>query len=173
MRVQRRYKHGSNVAINIAIRNISDMEYFARLVLNIMLEHNIAYLLCSGEYGVGKTTLIRYLVNVLVHEEHIEVASPSFTTYNLYPTFPPCVHIDLYATRRSLDDIMEEVGEIPSPLICVEWADTMTEPLDEPYIACHLSYESCEARSILCSSLYPAAIREIEHQYTIYEYGIR
>ena len=53
-------------------------------------------ILLMGDLGAGKTTLIRFLVEALPGGENAEVASPSFTLCNVYPTTPKVQHFDLY-----------------------------------------------------------------------------
>lgn len=56
-------------------------------------------LLLRGPLGSGKTTFTRALVEALPGSASAEVASPSFTVCNHYPTIPPVLHCDLYRNR--------------------------------------------------------------------------
>ncbi len=56
----------------------------------------IRALYLRGTLGSGKTTLTRGLVAALPGGEDAEVASPSFTLCNIYPTRPALLHADLY-----------------------------------------------------------------------------
>ena len=68
----------------------------------------IAALLLRGPLGSGKTTLTRALVEALPGGDQAEVASPSFTLCNYYPTTPPVMHCDLYRSPGSLPDEIAE-----------------------------------------------------------------
>ena len=146
------------------------MEYLAHLFAEFLLKHTIRYFLCIGEYGVGKTTLIRYIVSMFPSYESFEILSPSFTTYNIYPTSPPSIHIDLYNTEYSLMTIMEELEEIESPLVFVEWANRSQIFPNEPFLSCVLSYACASTRIIscelhLCDS---HILQKLHHKYNTY-----
>ncbi|GAB7080688.1 hypothetical protein JCM14635_23610 [Megalodesulfovibrio paquesii] len=85
-------------------------------------------LLLSGELGAGKTTLTRGLVSGLPGGEAAQVASPSFTLMNCYPTRPPVAHVDCYrlepeAAAAVIPDLLEEAG--PGTLAVVEWIERL------------------------------------------------
>ncbi|MDE7468825.1 MAG: tRNA (adenosine(37)-N6)-threonylcarbamoyltransferase complex ATPase subunit type 1 TsaE, partial [Desulfovibrionaceae bacterium] len=140
------------MSISLTIRTIDDVQFLANQIAHCLLTYNIRYFLCSGDYGVGKTTLIRYIVSTLPSTIDVEISSPSFTTYNIYPTEPPCIHIDLYNTPRSLFDIVEEIEESDSSLILVEWAEYSRILPDEPFFSCIISYATDTTRIIRCST---------------------
>ena len=81
-------------------------------------------ILLMGDLGAGKTTLIRFLVEALPGGENAEVASPSFTLCNVYPTTPKVQHFDLYRLPPgSGDEMLEESLEELCGLILIEWAE--------------------------------------------------
>ena len=80
--------------------------------------------LLMGDLGAGKTTFIRFLTETLPGGENAEVASPSFTLCNVYPTTPKVQHFDLYRLPPgSGDEMLEESLEELCGLILIEWAE--------------------------------------------------
>lgn len=57
-------------------------------------------ILLSGPLGAGKTTLVRALVERL-GGDGTQVASPTFTLMNVYPSDPIVYHVDAYRLQRS------------------------------------------------------------------------
>ena len=83
-------------------------------------------ILLMGDLGAGKTTFIRFLVETLPGGENAEVASPSFTLCNVYPTTPQVQHFDLYRLPPgSSDEMLEESLEDVIGLVLIEWAEYM------------------------------------------------
>ena len=88
-------------------------------------------LLLKGPVGVGKTQLVRFLVEELGASE---ACSPSFAIHNCYEVSKGQVdHIDLY--RLEDEEDLESTGfwdffSQPEGLIIIEWA----ERLDEQYL---------------------------------------
>jgi len=92
-------------------------------------------ILLSGPLGSGKTCLVRGLVTSLPGGHLAEVASPTFSLCNLYPTQPPVAHVDLFRAGLTTahlpeaayclpfhDEVLELVDTGES-LIIVEWAE--------------------------------------------------
>ena len=80
--------------------------------------------LLMGDLGAGKTTFIRFLVEALPGGENAEVASPSFTLCNVYPTTPQVQHFDLYRLPPGAsDEMLEESLDDMAGLILIEWAE--------------------------------------------------
>ncbi len=105
-------------------------------------------LLLRGPLGSGKTTLTRALVEALPGGASAEVASPSFTVCNHYPTSPPVLHCDLYRSGSSLPDELAEGLDDPAVLTIVEWAEYLPKAeLPEEYL--DISFESCEESRLL------------------------
>lgn len=105
-------------------------------------------LLLRGPLGSGKTTFTRALVEALPGGASAEVASPSFTVCNHYPTTPPVLHCDLYRNGSSLPDELAEGLDDPAVLSIVEWAEYLPEAeLPEEYL--DISFKSCEETRLL------------------------
>ncbi len=89
--------------------------------------------LLSGPLGAGKTCLTRGLIAGLPGGDQAEVASPSFSLCNLYPTHPPVAHVDLYRTGLAansapaadlaLSDEVLELVDAGETLVIIEWAE--------------------------------------------------
>ncbi|MCB0364544.1 MAG: tRNA (adenosine(37)-N6)-threonylcarbamoyltransferase complex ATPase subunit type 1 TsaE [Bdellovibrionaceae bacterium] len=88
-------------------------------------------LLLTGPVGVGKTQLVRYLVEALGAHE---ACSPSFAIHNCYEVIDRRIdHVDLYRLEDEQD--LESTGFWdfflePRGLIIIEWA----ERLDSDYL---------------------------------------
>lgn len=86
-----------------------------------------------GPLGCGKTTLIRALCANLPGGEQAEVASPSFTICNEYPTSPPFLHVDLYrlGQNASLPDEAEDRPK--NAILALEWPENLQQALYESH----------------------------------------
>lgn len=82
-----------------------------------------------GDLGGGKTTLVRGLVAALPGGDEAEVASPSFTLCNEYPTRPPMLHADLYRLSEgsALPEELEEAAD-GHVLLALEWPERLAPP---------------------------------------------
>lgn len=89
-----------------------------------------------GDLGVGKTTFVQLLAKALGVTE--VVTSPTYLIMRSYetqhPLFTTLVHIDAYR----IEDLSElaplrfsEVLAAPGTLVCIEWADRLTEALPQ------------------------------------------
>lgn len=113
-------------------------------------------LLLSGELGAGKTTFTRGVVHGLPGGELAQVASPSFTLMNCYPTRPPVAHIDCYrlepaAAAAVIPDLVEEAG--PDALAVIEWIERVPRPA-WPEPALHVQWEeAARGRSFTVTAL--------------------
>lgn len=105
-------------------------------------------LLLRGPLGSGKTTLISALVQALPGGDAAEVASPSFTLCNHYPTTPPVLHCDLYRSAGALPDEILDGLENPAVLTVVEWAEYLP-PADWPEEILDISLQACEESRML------------------------
>ena len=99
-----------------------------------------------GEIGVGKTTLIRYLINGLQKENRLkisEVPSPTFNLMNEYQIKQIKInHYDLYRLKSS-DEVknMDLFNENSSTITLIEWPQIITEKPNN-LIELTLNYEN-------------------------------
>ncbi|MBF0481873.1 MAG: tRNA (adenosine(37)-N6)-threonylcarbamoyltransferase complex ATPase subunit type 1 TsaE [Desulfovibrionaceae bacterium] len=89
-----------------------------------------AVLLLAGALGSGKTSLVRGLTLALPGGDRAEIASPSFTLYNLYPTSPPVAHFDLYRLGAGRPDAeyfewLDEIEAGRPALLALEWPERL------------------------------------------------
>ena len=104
-----------------------------------------AVLLLAGPLGSGKTSLVRGLTLALPGGGNAEIASPSFTLYNLYPTSPPVAHFDLYRLESGRPDAeyhewLDEIEAGRPALMALEWPERLTpDDLPEDYLLVRLS----------------------------------
>ncbi len=100
-------------------------------------------LLMQGPLGAGKTSLVRALVRHLPGGSEAEVSSPSFTIFNLYPTYPQIVHCDLYRCGQGsrLPDEAWDVLDNGALLVC-EWSEYL-DPADAPSDSLLLTLTPC------------------------------
>lgn len=118
--------------MQITLANLEDTDKFARIAAQTLLEQKadgafLRNLYLLGEMGMGKTTFTRSFVGELPGAEKAEVASPSFTICNEYPTAPEIYHADLYRLPKQID-LPEELQDLPkNSLLIVEWAERLTE----------------------------------------------
>lgn len=90
-----------------------------------------------GALGSGKTTLTRGLAAALPGGGEAEVASPSFTLCNIYPTRPVLLHADLYrlgdAGAAALGELPEDMADAmdEGALLVLEWPEYLAPGLRE------------------------------------------
>lgn len=105
-------------------------------------------LLLRGPLGSGKTTFARALVESLPGGDLAEVASPSFTLCNYYPTTPPVLHCDLYRCPGSPPEELMEGLDDPQTLTLLEWSEYLPpEELPQDYL--DISLQPCEESRLL------------------------
>lgn len=108
----------------IYVNTIEEWNVVAQEILNL----NPRVILLNGQLGAGKTTFVKYLVELLGSAD--EVTSPTFSLVNEYQTEnSPIYHMDLYRLD-SYDDLFNAGIEeyFFSKSICiVEWPELVLE----------------------------------------------
>ncbi|MDR2695572.1 MAG: tRNA (adenosine(37)-N6)-threonylcarbamoyltransferase complex ATPase subunit type 1 TsaE [Deltaproteobacteria bacterium] len=106
---------------------IRDLESMAALGLALAAclreDPSLRCILLHGALGSGKTTLTRFLAQALPGGDRAEIASPSFTLCNVYPTAPPLCHWDLYRADCAVPDEIGEILDAGAAAVVVEWAE--------------------------------------------------
>ena len=99
------------------------------MLAEAMKDSPVRCLYLFAELGGGKTTLTRGFVKALPGSELAEVASPSFTLCNMYPTCPGVLHADLYRLSEgaSLPEEMDDLMEEGNPLMILEWPEYLSK----------------------------------------------
>lgn len=100
-----------------------DTMELGRMLARSMSASSVRNLYLFADLGGGKTTFTRGFVSGLPGGDHAEVASPSFTLCNVYPTSPEVLHADLYRLSEgaTLPEEMEEMLEEGNPFLILEW----------------------------------------------------
>jgi len=104
----------------------------------------------SGEFGAGKTTLIKGIAKGLGVKDTKYVNSPSFVIVKEYKGRIPVYHFDVHRLNKSaeLDTIGYEDYFYGEGVVLIEWADKITQLLPEKYLDIHLSIKDSNTRLI-------------------------
>ncbi|MDD4702171.1 MAG: tRNA (adenosine(37)-N6)-threonylcarbamoyltransferase complex ATPase subunit type 1 TsaE, partial [Desulfovibrio sp.] len=99
-----------------------------------------------------------------------EVASPSFTLCNHYPTEPPIVHCDLYRCAGTVPEELFEALDNPKILNIIEWSAYLQKQ-DRPEEYLDIDLKSCEEVRLLtlqaCGPCAEALLRYLRDQWSI------
>ncbi len=112
------------VELNISISHERELEKVAQALGEVGREGMWVPVFLEGDMGAGKTTLVRRVVKYLEGGEGAEVSSPSFNVYNIYPTIPPLIHVDLYRCSYLPDEVLSLLGE-EGGWVFLEWCDRL------------------------------------------------
>ena len=102
-------------------------------------------LFLTGEIGVGKTTLTRYIINNLQTQKGLketEVLSPTFNLLYEYEIKDlKIMHYDLYRIKKTKElDHLGIFSENEKSIKIIEWPDLIKTPLTNK-LEIHLEYE--------------------------------
>lgn len=111
-----------------------------------------------GDFGAGKTTFVKGLVEGLRAQKNNFVCSPSFVILKIYQARLPVYHFDLYrlSTQRDLEDIGFSEFITSGGISAVEWADRIKGILPKTALTIKFSLLGENER---CVSFYPALKR--------------
>ncbi|MGL4722338.1 MAG: tRNA (adenosine(37)-N6)-threonylcarbamoyltransferase complex ATPase subunit type 1 TsaE [Desulfovibrionaceae bacterium] len=135
----------------ITTNSVKETIKLAKILASIVERERIYWVELIGGYGVGKTTFTRAFVEFFDGSDNAEISSPSFSLYNVYPTIPRCIHMDLYRLQEGfvLGEEMEELFE-EEGIFIIEWADLLPKNLNiMRKIRILFSLESEKKRNIL------------------------
>ncbi len=135
--------------MNITLSSLQDTLLLGAAMAKTLTEQPIQAILLYGDLGAGKTTFTKSIVENLQGAEKVEISSPSFTISNIYCTFPPVQHFDLYrlAANTPLDDLAEAF-DTSGTVTIVEWAENM-HPADAPLSGISCSFFCNENQRML------------------------
>ncbi|WP_295637169.1 tRNA (adenosine(37)-N6)-threonylcarbamoyltransferase complex ATPase subunit type 1 TsaE [uncultured Mailhella sp.] len=107
----------------ILLKSPENTMEFGAMLAQAMAASSLRTLYLFAELGGGKTTFTRGFVSALPGGDNAEVASPSFTLCNVYPTRPEVLHADLYRLSEgaTLPEEMEEMLDEGDPFLILEW----------------------------------------------------
>ncbi len=133
------------------------------LASELLREPAVRLCLLHGDLGSGKTTLTRAVVEHLPGGSQAEIASPTFTFCNCYPTRPPVLHADLYRSPMGVPDELWDALDDDSTLCFVEWGENLSAAdLPEEYLDIRL--KSCEKKHLVTLRPHGAASRRLVEQ---------
>jgi len=108
-------------------------------------------LLFFGTLGSGKTTFIKGL-GASLGIDIDEIVSPTYQFLHIHNEGRlPLYHFDLYRLRDSKEFLslgFEEFLEVPSGIICIEWAERIEDLLPEKRVELCFSHQNDETRTI-------------------------
>ena len=133
------------------LKSLEDTQNFSRNISKIIREGDIIFL--YGEIGVGKTTFVRFLINLLESKNGIknsEVLSPTFNiVYDYDVGNIKIIHYDLFRLKSYKD--ISQLGMFETSQDCikiVEWPELIeTKPKDRIDILFQYS-KSLDSRKI-------------------------
>ncbi len=138
----------------IVLDSLSQTRQVGRVLADILPAcQPMPALFLDGELGAGKTTLTRELVLRLPGGEQAEIASPTFTLVNIYPTRPQVAHFDLYRLEHGgFDPDLEDILFDPSFLVIMEWSCFLPDVL-LPENRLHLHFTTAaDSRQLACKA---------------------
>ena len=108
----------------------------------------------SGEFGAGKTTLIKGIASGLGVRDTRYVNSPSFVIVKEYKGKLPVYHFDIHRLDAipDLETIGYEEFFYGDGVTLIEWADKIKENLPEKYLDIHLAIKNQSTRAITVGS---------------------
>ena len=112
----------------INLDNLKDTENLGKKIAKFVQPKTFISL--RGKLGVGKTTLVRFIINSLFCKKNVKVQSPTYSIVNVYEFKKLKIwHYDLYRLKNK-----EEVHELDfelalSDCIIVEWPEILDDLL--------------------------------------------
>ncbi len=114
----------------------------------LLKKGNLAAL--SGEFGAGKTTLIKGIAKGLGVKDTRYVNSPSFVILKEYKGKVPVYHFDIHRLDKSseLDTTGYEDYFYGDGVTLIEWGDKIISLLPNEYLDIHIRMDQKDKRSI-------------------------
>ncbi len=92
-----------------------------------------------GKLGVGKTTLVRYIINS-ISQKRIRVLSPTFSLVNIYDLKGLKIwHFDLYRLKNKSEVFDLDFDLALSDCVIVEWPEIIKDYLPPKRVDIHLN----------------------------------
>lgn len=131
----------------IPISSLEDTNNFTANLAKLITTGDVIAL--KGDLGAGKTTLAKYLIKHLTHQE-MEVTSPTFNLVQLYdaPNFT-IWHFDLYRLKSPNELIEIGLDEaLSSGVSIIEWPEIAANFLPQETLVITLSCGKNEQRML-------------------------
>jgi tRNA threonylcarbamoyladenosine biosynthesis protein TsaE len=144
---------------------IDDLEHMVALgralAACLREDPSLRCILLRGDFGRGKTTLARFLVEALPGGDRAEISSPGFTLCHMYPTAPPVLHCDLYRVGGAVPDELGETLDAGDMAVLVEWAEHL--PVEQrPQDFLDISLQPCDNYRIVRIEIHSRNSAQIE-----------
>ncbi|GAB6887214.1 tRNA (adenosine(37)-N6)-threonylcarbamoyltransferase complex ATPase subunit type 1 TsaE [Desulfothermus okinawensis JCM 13304] len=110
----------------VDVTDINKLRDIAQKLAKKTLEIGHGIYLLQGDLGAGKTTFVRFFTYNIPGSQNAEVSSPSFNLFNIYPTEPEIIHIDLYRCVELEEEILEYLSS-EEHIVFVEWCEKLPE----------------------------------------------
>ena len=146
----------------LVLKDAEDTVEFGRMLAEAMSASTVRSLYLFADLGGGKTTLTRGFVSALPGGGNAEVASPSFTLCNVYPTRPEVLHADLYRLSEgaSMPEEMEDLMEDGNALLVLEWPEFLAR---QYYTEERLEVRLIHARENACENANAQALKSLDN----------
>ena len=137
-----------NFMKEILSNNIDETLKLGLKIGKLLKKGNLAAL--SGEFGAGKTTLIKGIAGGLGVKDTRYVNSPSFVIVKEYKGRVPVYHFDIHRLDKSseLDTTGYEDYFYGDGVTLIEWGDKITSLLPNEYLDIHIRMNQKDKRSI-------------------------
>lgn len=149
------------------ITNLLQLEMFSKKLAKKLQANSIITL--SGELGVGKTTLVSYLLKELINKKE-NFTSPTFNiVHEYYSSKRDCkiFHMDLYRIKSQME--LYEIGLhdiLNSGIVLMEWPEIASEILqiipDDRLLKVFMSFEGSDHRKVEINSSCKKVVRELQ-----------
>lgn len=102
------------------IKNKNEIDFVAKLLINLCSAHNEQFIFLKGDIGSGKTSLVKAIAKEFNETENI--ISPTFNKMFVYENI---VHIDAYNLENQSLNSYEDYFE--DKLVIIEWAQLLKD----------------------------------------------
>lgn len=129
----------------IALYEEHDMPQLATKVISLVRVGNIVHL--QGEIGIGKTVLIRCIIQALYNDSSFIVKSPTFSIVEEYPEIG-VAHFDFYRLEEGDQCEFLDPERYSNMLCLVEWPQKGPKFLQKPDLVVTLQYVNAHTRKV-------------------------
>lgn len=133
--------------MKIYLPDVASTVKFAELFANYIDSGKIIFL--YGDLGVGKTSFARGLIRAFMHDEELDVVSPTFSLLQYYDyNNLQLIHADFYRLEH-IDEVIELGLEdhLLDTILLIEWPEIAQPILPKPDYSFYFSIEG-EGRNV-------------------------